>query len=72
MPNLSQTETGNLQAKTAVTQGDDLKMLTKMTVHGFRHSEVPVGCILWGIGADVIVKLHHCLTTELSEKVERV
>jgi len=29
---LSQTETGNLQAKTAVTQGDDLKMLTKMTV----------------------------------------
>ncbi|KAJ4367494.1 hypothetical protein N0V83_007077 [Neocucurbitaria cava] len=29
---LSQTETANLQAKTAVAQGDDLKVLTQMTV----------------------------------------
>ena len=40
--------------------------------HGFRYSEVPVGCILRGVGADVVVELHDCLTTELSEKVERV
>ena len=38
--------------------------------HGFRYSEVPVGCILWGIGADVIGELHDCFTTELSEKME--
>ncbi|KAI4945971.1 hypothetical protein J4E91_007412 [Alternaria rosae] len=69
---LSQTETGNLQAKTAVTQGDDLKMLTKMTVHGFRHTNVPMGCILRGAGADVVGELHDRFTAEVTESVEGV
>ena len=38
--------------------------------HGLCHTKVPVGGIFRSIGADVVVKLHHCLTTELSEKME--
>lgn len=41
---LSQTYTGNLQAETAVNQGNDLKILTKMTVVSHVRS-APCTCI---------------------------
>ncbi|CAN9186208.1 unnamed protein product [Alternaria alternata] len=64
---LSQTYTGNLQAETAVNQGNDLKILTKMTV-----TEVPMGCVLRSVSADIVGELYDCFAAELKESVDEV